>query len=60
MFDAEAITIQHCYPFSPSLSNFFEFKKDSLSAGFEPAREDPNEFLVHRLNHSATTTSGEC
>ena len=28
----------------------------SLSAGFEPAREDPNGFLVHRLNHSATTT----
>ena len=27
-----------------------------LSAGFEPAREDPNGFLVHRLNHSATTT----
>ena len=27
-----------------------------LSAGFEPARGDPNGFLVHRLNHSATTT----
>ena len=27
-----------------------------LSAGFEPARENPNGFLVHRLNHSATTT----
>ena len=24
-----------------------------LSAGFEPARGDPNGFLVHRLNHSA-------
>ena len=33
--------------------------KSSLSAGFEPAREDPNGFLVHRLNHSATTTDGE-
>ena len=32
--------------------------KHTLSAGFEPAREDPNGFLVHRLNHSATTTSG--
>ena len=30
--------------------------KVSLSAGFEPARGDPNGFLVHRLNHSATTT----
>ena len=30
--------------------------KYPLSAGFEPAREDPNGFLVHRLNHSATTT----
>ena len=27
-----------------------------LSAGFKSAREDPNGFLVHRLNHSATTT----
>ena len=31
-------------------------QKKSLSEGFEPAREDPNGFLVHRLNHSATTT----
>ena len=31
-------------------------KNNALSAGFEPAREDPNGFLVHRLNHSATTT----
>ena len=30
--------------------------KEPLSAGFEPAREDPNGFQVHRLNHSATTT----
>ena len=27
-----------------------------LSAGFEPARAEPNRFLVYRLNHSATTT----
>ena len=28
---------------------------------FEPARENPNRFLVCRLNHSATTTcSGQC
>ena len=26
---------------------------EPLSAGFEPARGDPNGFLVHRLNHSA-------
>ena len=25
------------------------------SAGFEPARAEPNRFLVYRLNHSATT-----
>ena len=30
--------------------------KKSLSAGFEPARAEPNRFLVYRLNHSATTT----
>ena len=36
---------------------YYEMKaKITLSAGFEPAREDPNGFLVHRLNHSATTT----
>ncbi|KAH3746982.1 hypothetical protein DPMN_181402 [Dreissena polymorpha] len=28
-----------------------------MSAGIEPVREDPKSFLVHRLNHSATTTS---
>ena len=27
----------------------------SLSTGFEPVREYPNGFQVHRLNHSATT-----
>ena len=32
-------------------------KKNSLSAGFEPARGNPNGFLAHRLNHSATTTA---
>ena len=31
------------------------FKNQSQSVGFEPTREDPNGFLVHRLNHSATT-----
>ena len=25
------------------------------SAGFEPARAEPNRFLVYRLNHSAMT-----
>ena len=29
--------------------------KSAQSAGFEPARAEPNGFLVHRLNHSATT-----
>ena len=28
----------------------------ALSAAFEPAQGNPNGFLVHRLNHSATTT----
>ena len=31
------------------------FKKYPQSVGFEPTREDPNGFRVHRLNHSATT-----
>ena len=30
-------------------------KKFSQTAGFEPARGDPNRFQVYRLNHSATT-----
>ena len=30
-------------------------KTNSQSAGFEPARAEPNRFLVYRLNHSATT-----
>ena len=35
-----------------------KFKKIVASpTGFEPVREDPNGFLVHRLNHSATTTT---
>ena len=34
---------------------FVALKKHAQSAGFEPARGDPNGFLVHRLNHSATT-----
>ena len=32
-------------------------KKTSQSTGFEPVREDPNRFLVYRLNHSATTAA---
>ena len=32
-------------------------KKFASPTGFEPVREDPNGFLVHRLNHSATTTT---
>ena len=36
-------------------SMFVALKKHAQSAGFEPARGDPNGFLVHRLNHSATT-----
>ena len=36
---------------------FVRGRKEKLaqSAGFEPARAEPNGFLVHRLNHSATT-----
>jgi hypothetical protein len=30
-------------------------KNNSQSTGFEPVREDPNRFLVCRLNHSAKT-----
>ena len=30
------------------------------SAGFEPARAEPNRFLVYRLNHSATTACDVC
>ena len=32
-----------------------QVEKHAQSAGFEPARAEPNGFLVHRLNHSATT-----
>ena len=32
-------------------------KKHASPVGFEPTRGDPNGFLVHRLNHSATTTA---
>ena len=28
-------------------------KEGALRVGFEPTREDPNGFQVHRLNHSA-------
>ena len=38
---------------------FYKKRKNTASlTGFEPVREDPNGFLVHRLNHSATTTTG--
>ena len=50
---------ENCQNALTSLKYFGQINgKISLSAGFEPAREDPNGFLVHRLNHSATTTSG--
>ena len=35
---------------------FLRHFKFSWSAWFEHTREDPNRFLVCRLNHSATTT----
>ena len=35
---------------------WLSISRPSLSAGFEPARGDPNGFQVQRLNHSATTT----
>ena len=34
-------------------------KSHTSPIGFEPMRGDPNGFLVHRLNHSATTTGYE-
>ena len=36
-----------------------KLQKLTQSAGFEPARAEPNGFLVHRLNHSATTTDAD-
>ena len=44
-----SLGLYHYWP--PTAEKFL-----SLSAGFEPARGNPNGFLVHRLNHSATTT----
>ena len=38
-----------------SIDNILKFRKNSQSAGFEPARAEPNRFLVYRLNRSATT-----
>jgi hypothetical protein len=32
-------------------------KKATTAAGFEPTREFPNAFRVHRLNHSARQPS---
>ena len=43
----------------PEKSKKMDEKKSPWSAGFEPARAEPNRFLVYRLNHSATTTSLE-
>ena len=31
-------------------------EKDTTPEGFEPSRAEPNGFLVHRLNHSATVS----
>ena len=33
-----------------------EQKVFSTPAGFEPTRDEPNGFQVHRLNHSATVS----
>ena len=43
---------QHTRTWLDSISTM---TKHAQSAGFEPARAEPNGFLVHRLNHSATT-----
>jgi hypothetical protein len=39
--------------FKVKISLKFYLKKNSLRTGFEPVRENPNRFLVCRLNHSA-------
>ena len=31
-------------------------KQKTTPVGFEPTRAEPNGFLVHRLNHSATVS----
>ena len=44
------------FPYNANIKlNLFkmQLKKYSLRTGFEPAREYPNGFQVHRLNHSA-------
>ena len=35
------------------MSKIIRRKKNSLRTGFEPVRENPNRFLICRLNHSA-------
>ena len=32
---------------------------NTLRVGFEPTREEPNGFQVHRLNHSAIAAAGD-
>ena len=53
----QCVTVSICmlFPIPIHKCMHVTFKKHAQSAGFEPARGDPNGFLVHRLNHSATT-----
>ena len=37
-----------------------EKRKTSTRMGFEPTRAEPNGLAVHRLNHSATSSSVVC
>ena len=53
---ASSLALHHCVRWLEPWKSIKK-KKSTLSAGFEPARGDPNGFLVHRLNHSATTTA---
>ena len=59
LFKHDLATLSHPLE-TPSLQNkSIEYQNcNAQSAGFEPARAEPNGFLVHRLNHSATTAAG--
>ena len=57
----QCVTVNICklFPIPIHKCMHVTFKKHAQSAGFEPARGDPNGFRVHRLNLSATTTTGD-
>ena len=57
-------TLSHCLHIQDTMYGKYicdeKLQKLTQSAGFEPARAEPNGFLVHRLNHSATTAVTSC